>query len=171
MSDVATVAQLVLKHRHEIVAFLYSLVPDYHAVEDLFQEVSLVAIRKADEFQDGTHFAAWVRAIARHKIREHLRRRRGASLDDALFEGLEQAFEEVRGSVDLDLRKDSLRRCVADLQQGARQILSLRYEDGLDAAGIAARTGRSRASVNSLLQRIREILRDCVDRRRAEARA
>jgi len=58
MSDVATVAQLVLKHRHEIVAFLYSLVPDYHAVEDLFQEVSLVAIRKADEYQDGTHFAA-----------------------------------------------------------------------------------------------------------------
>ena len=66
MSDAAAVTQQIVKHRHEVVAFLYGVVPDYHAVEDMFQEVCLVAIQKADEFQEGTNFAAWVRAIARN---------------------------------------------------------------------------------------------------------
>jgi RNA polymerase sigma-70 factor (ECF subfamily) len=65
MSDPAAVAQLVVKHRHEMVAFLYGLVPDPHGVEDIFQEICLVAVRKAAEFQDGTNFVAWARAIAR----------------------------------------------------------------------------------------------------------
>ena len=50
-------------------------------------------------------------------------------------------------------------------------MLVWRYEEGLTAASIADRTGQSRASVNSLLQRVREILRTCVERRLSEARA
>jgi len=38
MSDPAAVAQLILKHRHEMIAFLQGLVPDPHAVEDVFLE-------------------------------------------------------------------------------------------------------------------------------------
>jgi len=171
MSDAATVTGLILRHRHEVVASLYAVVPDYHAVEDMFQEVCLVAIQKAGEYQDGTHFVAWVRAIARNKLREQLRRRSGVSFDDAFFEGLDRAFDDARASLDPDLRKEYLRRCLGDLQGGARQVLTLRYEEGLTPAGIAGRTGRTRAGVNSLLQRIRETLRDCVERRSAGARA
>jgi len=171
MSDPATVAQLVVKHRHETVAFLYGLVPDPNAVEDLFQEVCLVAVRKSAEFQDGTNFAAWARAIARHKVREHFRNRIGVRLDEAFFDGMEQAFDEARAKVDLDPRKEALRRCLDKLQEGSRRILALRYEEGLDPAAIASRLGRSRAAVNSLLQRIREILKECVERRAAEAGA
>jgi RNA polymerase sigma-70 factor (ECF subfamily) len=171
MSDPATVAQLVVKHRHETVAFLHGLVPDPHAVEDLFQEVCLVAVRKAAEFEDGTNFTAWARAIARHKVREHLRRRSGVLVDDAFFDGIEKAFDEARAEVEFDPRKEQLRRCLEKLQDGSRRILSLRYDEGLDPAAIAGRIGKSRAAVNSLLQRIRETLKDCVDRRTAGAGA
>ena len=171
MSDPATVTGLILRHRHEVVASLYAVVPDYHAVEDMFQEVCLVAIQKAAEYRDGTHFVAWVRAIARYKVREQLRRRSGMALDDAFFDGLDRAFDDARASLDPDLRKEQLRRCLGELQAGSREILALRYEEGLTPAGIAGRTGRSRAGVNSLLQRIREILRDCVERRSLGARA
>src|SRR5437762_224290 len=96
MSDAATVTQLIVKHRHGVVAYLYGVVPDYHAVEDIFQEVCLIAIQKAAEFQEGTNFVGWVRAIARNKIREHLRRRSGVLLDDPFFDGLDQAFDAAR---------------------------------------------------------------------------
>ena len=75
------------------------------------------------------------------------------------------SFDEARATLDPDPRKEALRLCLAELQDGARQIVSLRYDEGLDPAAIAARMGRSRAAVNSLLQRIREILKECVDRR------
>jgi RNA polymerase sigma-70 factor (ECF subfamily) len=169
MSDPAAVAQLVVKHRHEMVAFLYGLVPDPHAVEDIFQEICVVAVRKAAEFQDGTNFVAWARAIARHKVREHFRNRNGVLLADEFLDGLERAFDEASAGLEVDLRKEALRRCLDKLQKGSRQILSLRYEEGLDPTTIAARIGKSRVAVNSLLQRIRETLKECVERRNAAA--
>jgi len=171
MSDAARIAQLVVKYRHGILAYLYGVVPDAHVAEDLFQEVCVVAVQKAGEFQDGTSFVAWARTIARNKLREHLRRRTGVVVDDAFFDGIESAFDAVQGSIDPDARKDALRRCLGEIQDRARQMLVWRYEEGLTAEGIAGRTGQSRAAVNSLLQRVREILRECVERRISEARA
>jgi RNA polymerase sigma-70 factor (ECF subfamily) len=170
MSDAAAISRLVLKHRHEVLAYLYSALPDYHAVEDLFQEVCLVAVQKAAEFQDGSNFAAWARTIARNKLREQLRKRTGVLVDDAFFDGLDRAFEEARAALDPDPRKEALRLCLSELQDGAKQILSLRYDEGLDPVAIAARMGKSRVAVNSLLQRIREILKECVDRRLSAVR-
>lgn len=163
MSDAASIAQLVLRHRHPLLAYLYACVPDAHAVEDLFQEVCLVAVQKAAEFEDGTDFAAWARTIARHKVREHLRSRRGVTLDEAFFDALGAAFAPI----DADRRKDALRHCLGGLEKRARQILSWRYDEGLSPAEIAGRTGQSRAAVNSILQRVRETLRDCAGRRLA----
>ena len=171
MSDAARIAQLVVKHRHGLLAYLYGVLPDAHVAEDLFQEVCVVAVQKAAEFQDGTNFVAWARTIARNKLREHLRRRSGVAVDDAFFDGVESAFNAVGQGVDTDARKEALRRCLGEIQDRARQMLVWRYEEGLSPASIADRSGQSRASVNSLLQRIREILRDCVQRRAAEARA
>jgi RNA polymerase sigma-70 factor, ECF subfamily len=171
MSDAAHIAQLVVKHRHGILAYLYGVIPDAHVAEDLFQEVCVVAVQKADEFQDGTSFVAWARTIARNKLREHLRRRTGVLVEDAFFDGIESAFDAVHGAIESDGRKDALRRCLDQVQDRSRQMLVWRYEEGLTAEGIASRTGQSRAAVNSLLQRVREILRECVERRISEARA
>ena len=171
MSDAAHIAQLVVKHRHGILAYLYGVIPDAHVAEDLFQEVCVVAVQKAAEFQDGTSFVAWARTIARNKLREHLRRRTGVVVDDAFFDGIESAFDAVQGATDADGRKDALRRCLDQVQDRARQMLVWRYEEGLSAEAIAGRAGQSRAAVNSLLQRVREILRECVERRTSEARA
>jgi len=171
LSDAARIAQLVVKHRHGLLAYLYGVLPDAHVAEDLFQEVCVVAVQKAAEFQDGTNFVAWARTIARNKLREQLRRRSGIAVDDAFFDGLETAFDDARAAFDADARKEALRGCLGELQDRARQMLVWRYEEGLTAASIAERTGQSRAGVNSLLQRVREILRDCVQRKAAEARA
>jgi len=163
VSDAASIAQRVLRHRHPLLAYLYACVPDAHAVEDIFQEVCLVAVQKAADFEDGTDFEAWARAIARNKVREHLRARRGVTLDEAFFDALDAALSPV----DTDRRKDALRQCLGELEKRARQILSWRYDEGLSPAEIAGRTGQSRAAVNSILQRIRETLRDCAGRRLA----
>jgi RNA polymerase sigma-70 factor (ECF subfamily) len=164
MSDAARVSQLLLKHRHGLLAFIHGLVPDPHAAEDLFQEVSLVVVRQAEEFEDGTNFPAWARSILRNKIREQLRERRGVRVDETLLEQLDRDFRAVEEGLDADGRREALRRCLGKLTDRVRQALVLRYDEGLAPAEIGERLGQTRQAVNSLLQRAREALRDCVER-------
>jgi RNA polymerase sigma-70 factor (ECF subfamily) len=163
----ALVNQLLLKHRHGILAYLYSALHDYHAVEDVFQEVCLVAFQKAGDFRPGTNFPAWIRAIAFHKLREHLRTRRGVSAEEAFFHAMEGAFRKLDEEGELERRKDALRQCLDQVEERVRRFLVLRYVDGLPPGTIARETDQTRVSVNSLLQRIREKLRSCIERRLA----
>jgi RNA polymerase sigma-70 factor (ECF subfamily) len=164
MSDPAEISSLLLRHRHGLLAYLHAAVRDTHTAEDLFQEVSLVAVRQAADYVPGTNFSAWARAIARLKLLEQLRRRSPGLLSLELLDGLERDFAALEAEGDLDGRKDALRRCLEKLGARARDVLALRYHEGLSAEAIAARTRRSRAAVNSLLQRLRETLRACADR-------
>jgi len=163
----ALVSQLLLKHRHGILAYLYSALHDTHAVEDVFQEVSLIAFQKAAEFEAGTNFPAWVRAIAFHKLREHFRARRGVLADDAFFRAMEETFRRLDEESELERRKDALRQCLGQVDDRFRRFLILRYVDGLPPQEIARETEQTRVSVNSLLQRVREKLRSCIERRLA----
>jgi RNA polymerase sigma-70 factor (ECF subfamily) len=164
MSDAARVSQLLLRHRHGLLAFIHALLPDPHAAEDLFQEVSLVVVQKAGDFEDGTDFPAWSRSILRNKVREHLRARRGVQVDESLLEELDRDFRAVEEGRDADGRREALRRCLGELPDRARRALVLRYDEGLAPAEIGDRLGQTRPAVNSLLQRAREALRDCVER-------
>jgi RNA polymerase sigma-70 factor (ECF subfamily) len=164
-SVLAEITRLLIHRRHYILAYLYSLLHDHHAVEDVFQDVSLIAIQKAEEYRPGSNFIAWVFAISRNKVREHLRKRMGAPIEDLLLRQMEEAFAGAVVNPDLERRKRALRQCVASLQQEARRVLELRYQEGLSPADIAAQIRQTRTAVNSVLQRIREKLRACVEQR------
>jgi RNA polymerase sigma-70 factor (ECF subfamily) len=159
----AEITRLLIRHRHGILAYLFSLLHNHHAVEDVFQEVSIIAIQKAHEFQLGTNFVAWVLAIARNKVREHLRARLGITIEESLLEQMQAAFDAV--DVDLERRKSALRQCLTSLEEKTRRFLELRYQENMSPAAIAMETQQTRSAINSILQRLREKLRACVERR------
>jgi RNA polymerase sigma-70 factor (ECF subfamily) len=65
-----------------------------------------------------------------------------------------------------------LPECLAELNGRAREACELRYRTGLDNGGIAEAIGVRPNTVSKLLQRVREQLRACIERRlRAEATA
>ncbi len=76
MRELSTVESLLLRHAERLKLFLHALVRDADLAEDLFQEVFITAVHKADDFQEGTDFLAWARAIARNKVLDALRTRR-----------------------------------------------------------------------------------------------
>ena len=63
---------------------------------------------------------------------------------------------------------DALRACVAGLDNRARRALELRYRDEATRTDMAADLGMSEEGVKSLLARIRDRLRDCIERRLAD---
>jgi RNA polymerase sigma-70 factor (ECF subfamily) len=64
-----------------------------------------------------------------------------------------------------DRRTGALQECLERLPGRARELVRLRYFDELSAEEIARRTGANGASLRVMLQRVREQLRECIERR------
>ena len=160
-----------MRQRARVLGYITAVTGDFHLAEDIFQEVSVVAFRKQAEFQPGTNFGAWVRAIARLKLLEAHRTaaRAGLPLGDAALDNLEQAAAEADPRWEAE--KDALRLCLERVAGPGRALVDRRYRDGLPLLAIARRTGRTAEAVQVALSRVRKALKDCIARRLAGGEA
>jgi RNA polymerase sigma-70 factor (ECF subfamily) len=159
---------LFIPIRHDLLAFLHSVNRDDQACEDCFQEISLVLWREFHRFDRLGSFGAWARGIAVNVVRQSWRRSaRGPVLcEPATLQALAEAWQRTEGEADdLDER---LARCTEGIEESQRQLLRLRYHEGLSLDGIAARLGRSMASINMTLSRLRRALQVCLDRKASD---
>ena len=141
-----------------VYGFLYARVGgDRATAEDLLQETLLEAVRSAPGFRGESALSTWLCTIARRRLARHYeteRRaeaaRRGLRLvgEDEVAEGLEEADQ-----------RDEVVRALGRLSPAHRQVLILKYLDGLAVVSIAEEMGRSAVQVQSLLARARESLR------------
>lgn len=130
------------------------------AVDDLVQEVLLAGCRA---WPDGGMPTPWLLATARNQLRK-LWRARGRSRELVDVDRLDRMWREhVEQDGEPTLR--ALRACLGALPARSRQVLELRYRDGLGRDAIAARLGLAAEGVKSLLVRVREALRRCIQRR------
>lgn len=145
----------------ELRGYILALVPYPHMADDIVQETFLTASQRADTFEPGTNFKAWVFAIARYKVLDAVRRRKRQPelLDPEIIELLS---EEVP---DLSLQHDQvalLNDCVSRLARTQQRAICLRYQEGCAPPEIASRMSWSLNAVNVLLARARKLLRQCV---------
>lgn len=163
--QVQEVQRLFLRNMAGLRGFLAGFCPDFDACEDLVHEVFLTASAKAADFAPGTDFPAWLRAIARNKALEHARSR--ASGPQPLSAGTLNALADDAPPADADFggRREALRQCLKTVAPRAREILELRYVEGLRPPEIAARVSWDLGAVNVALSRARSFLRDCIGRR------
>jgi|SRR5579859_7868524 len=155
------------RDRLRLIAYIRSLIGDADLTEDIFQEVSVVVLQKADEFSPGADLQAWCRGIARNLVvreREKSRRLRAFS-DLRIVELVDAAFRENAGRELLDARRDLLRKCIERLAAPSRELLEQRYHLGLSLREIGQRLGRTEAAVQVGLSRLRKWLSDCAQRR------
>jgi RNA polymerase sigma-70 factor (ECF subfamily) len=153
--------------RLRLIAYIRSLVGDADLTEDLFQEVSVVVLQKAEEFTPGGDLQAWCRGIARNLIlreREKSRRLR-AFTDLGIVELVDAAFSESAGRELMDSRRSLLKKCMERLASPSRELLQLRYSAGLSLRQVSQKLGRTEAAVQVGLSRVRKWLTECVERR------
>lgn len=156
-----------LKNYSLLRGFVCGLVPDLQQAEDILQDVFVEVTRKSGDFQPGTDFPAWARAFARNKVYEFWRksRRRHLLLCPEALDAV------VRDAEVLDdtwaARRKALAECIEEVAPKARQILKLRYRQGVAPADIARRLSWTVAAVYTALSKVRKFLRDCTGRRLA----
>jgi RNA polymerase sigma-70 factor (ECF subfamily) len=153
---------LLARHERLISSYVLTLVPQVADAEDILQQTKVVMWRQFAQFTPGTNFLAWARKIAFHQILSHRRKRRRDPLQfsDAFLSAV--AEEHERATDTLVERERRLAACVDKLQPEHREILELRYGDGVGVEALATRVNRTVAAVYRVLSRIRAHLHACV---------
>ena len=155
------VVQALLRGRLRMAAIATVIVRDAHAAEDVFQQVVLSALEHADEFRDDAHALAWGVQAARFRAIDLARQRKLRTLSDAALDRLEARWSGVpEGELSDDAQ--TLQNCLDKLAPPARELLRLRYDEGLSVVAIARRLGRGAGALYQNLSRLHRALRDCV---------
>jgi RNA polymerase sigma-70 factor (ECF subfamily) len=158
---------LLLRERVKLLAYIRAIVRDGHLAEDVFQEVAVLAIRKRDEIRDGPHFLAWMRLTSRHTALKTLRHRQHQLLlDESLLDRLDEQWAEHDSASSADLL-EALRHCLERLSPHARNLVKLRYAEGVSGQRLAEVVDRSLNTVYVSLSRIHRSLGDCIRQRLA----
>ncbi|HUT32834.1 MAG TPA: sigma-70 family RNA polymerase sigma factor [Planctomycetota bacterium] len=170
MADRDAFLMLLLQNEPDLRAFIGSLVRDREAREDVFQEVALTLWQQADRYDPRRPFGAWARGVAANKVlqRRHQDKRFPIAFPPETILAVLDAFD--RTEAEAPSRLEALRHCLAQLPEKARQLLALRYEQGLTVKEVAERSSRTLDAAYQALCRIRTALEDCVRRRLAAAR-
>lgn len=151
--DRAAFERLVRKYAGVVRAIVASRMRERADVEDVCQEVFLQTFRKLDSLSDPERFAGWLTRIAVNKARESLRRmaRRPATSLDA--PGPEPEAEARPDAVAAAEEVERMRDVLDELDDKTRQILVLRYFQGLAVRDIAEQLGDRPPAVSMRITR------------------
>jgi RNA polymerase sigma-70 factor (ECF subfamily) len=162
-----TVAKTLLDQRIALTGFVRAAVADAHSADDIFQETCVKAIARAEQFETKRDVLTWSRTVARNQAIDLLRKRNRKHGEQILPEEV----IDLLAAEDADLPKESnrdrlqaLEGCLESLTPKTREILAMRYTQGLPGHEVAARLTRKPATVYKTLARAYVALRSCVNR-------
>ena len=142
--------ELCRRYYGAMVAIGHAIIRDRHLAEDAAQQafakaaVILPRLRKADQF------GSWLAAICRNEAKDLARARRGPRWDDepTLTEGPKDSEESGR----------IVREALGKLPAEAKEVIYLRFYDGLSYDRISAVLGISEQAINGRLRRAKKRL-------------
>lgn len=124
-------------------------------VDDLVQEVFLLAMRRLSTLREPAAFGAWLAAIARNRANDfHRGARETETLTDQSHAGEGEAASHGEALAAL--------RAIRQLPEAYRETLVLRLVEGMTGPEIAERTGLTPASVRVNLHRGMKMLREAL---------
>ena len=151
-----------------VSAFITAIVRDFTDRDDVLQETAVAVLESSSRYDSSRPFLDWALGVAQNQIRLYLRRssRDRLLLNDSLVELVADSFERV-SSTDYLRQLEHLQECLAELPQREHQLLELRYSRDLKPAAMGQILDMNPNTVSKALQRIRDQLRTCLERRTA----
>jgi RNA polymerase sigma-70 factor (ECF subfamily) len=143
------------RYGRTIHGVLLARVP-FDAVDDLVQDVFLVALERLHTLRNVSAFGGWLAAIARHRSVDYHRRA------PAEVGAPEQPVPDHHAAAEAL----AVLAVIRTLPEAYRETLTLRLVEGMTGPEIAERTGLTPGSVRVNLHRGMKQLREKLDRRR-----
>ncbi len=142
------------RHEPELRAWLTRRLGDAHAAEDLLQDLFIKALGRQRQFCELVDARAWLFAVARNTLTDHLRSRQDHV---ALPDDLPAVYEEP---APVESLAACLPRALAELSAQDREALTLCDLEGLTQEAYAQRKGLTLPGAKSRVQRARKRLRE-----------
>jgi RNA polymerase sigma-70 factor (ECF subfamily) len=158
--------QLVLRYQRPVWGLLQRMVRDSMLAEDLAQEVFVKAFRALETFDRTRKFSSWLFKIAHNTAIDHLRRKK---LDTVALETpdgepdlMAVIPDRESESPDSELRRRDLARdmeaSLERLRPEYREVVLLRFHEGLSYEEIAEVTGLPLGTVKTHIFRARKAM-------------
>jgi RNA polymerase sigma-70 factor (ECF subfamily) len=148
-----------------VARYIQFKVGDPHTVEDLCGEVFvrvLQGLKRGQAWQDSPQ--GWIMGIARHVVADHYRQKERRS-EVELYDDLPAALESnPTQQAALNERKRLLEQAIQQLGEEQRDVILLRFMEGIDIQGVARAINKTPGAVKALqyraLRALAEIMRD-----------
>jgi RNA polymerase sigma-70 factor, ECF subfamily len=153
-------------HARMVHGILLARVP-WIEVDDLVQEVFLLALKQLHRLRKPAAFGGWLAQIARNRATDFHRRARPArALPSGEGESNAKAGTISTGNPDYasQAEAEAALTAIRALPEAYRETLVLRLVEGMTGPEIAARTGLTPASVRVNLHRGMKLLREALGR-------
>lgn len=164
--DLQAFEPLVDRHLPQVRALLALRAPAAHLVDELAHETFVHAFRHIHQFEVGTSFIKWLRAIAGNLLRAEILRFSREEANQTRY-AHDQRLDWAQSAQDLSLSREAefLEQCVNALPEDLRTLVSLKYHGEHSGEEIAQRLRRSTAWVWTMLFRVRQQLKACIERK------
>ena len=155
--DRAAFGRLYDRYARMVHGILLSRVPP-REVDDLVQEVFLLALRQLHALRDISRFGAWLATITRNRANDYFRR----AIPDGKLTGpvSENQAESRTNNPAAEQEAAMILAVVRALPEPYREPLILRLVEGMTGPEIATRTGLTHGSVRVNLCRGMQMLRE-----------
>jgi RNA polymerase sigma-70 factor (ECF subfamily) len=169
--EVECFAELIRRYEQPVWRVVAAMLQDFEQSRDVQQQVFVNAYLHLDQYQLGRDFELWIKAIARNCVRQELRKlARESSWLEAYRQRLESRWKQMAAAEHEDGRYlEALTHCRQELPERSARAVSWRYEQGKSFDEIASLLDTTRDAVEKLLSRVRSVLRECIERRLAQA--
>ena len=148
--------QLVARYQPQVARLAHRLLGwrDREAVEDVVQEVFLVALRRHSSFRGESSLGTWLTGITINKCRDHRRR------SVVRLKWLQRLWRYPETNHDSkDETAQQVRDAVAELPPRDREVIVLFYLEGLPVAQVAELLGAKNNTIEVRLHRARQKLK------------
>jgi len=147
-----------------LYSYILAIVCNVSDADDLMQDTALFLWDHFEQYESGTNFGAWARAISRNKIFQHFdkTKKNPALLPQDVLNIIEKDL--TLQLVEANDRFKALQKCLEKLSQPQRLLLQEKYDKGLHFSQIAEAIGNSANAIYKKMARIHHLLLQCINR-------
>jgi RNA polymerase sigma-70 factor (ECF subfamily) len=131
-----------------MVAIAHSVLGDRHLAEDAAQQAFANAVRKLPQLRAKKRFAGWLAAICRNAAND--------MAHDKPPEYSSRDLSQIAAESPDSEAAEAVRKAIAALSPSAKEVIFLRYYDGMSYEKISAVLGISQQAINGRLRRAKQ---------------
>lgn len=161
--DDSAISTLMERHKKRVTDYVNLMVKDRDIADDIFQETMIKVLRfiREGRYTESGRFLSWVLRIAHNQVIDHFRQTKQQNQiteSDAGYDILNtHKFSDttVEDKLVLSQIQDDVRKLIDYLPEEQREVVMMRYFNGLSFKEIAEMTN---VSINTALGRMRYAL-------------